>query len=74
MTPKQIQIRQHCYVIAGALSPFVAGVTSLDTSDWRFVAAFFGGIILGGVNAMRAYLDGSTRDLEAASTPTKPEP
>jgi hypothetical protein len=70
MTPRQSQIRQHCYVVAGMLAPFIGGVTMLDTSDWRLVAAFFAGIILGGVNALRAYLDGSARDVESP----KPEP
>lgn len=63
MTPKQLKVRQNCYVISGVLSPFIGGITMLDTSDWRFVAAFFAGIILGGVNALRAFLDGSTRDV-----------
>lgn len=74
MTAQQIQIRQHCYVIAGVLSPFISGVTMLDTSDWRIVAAFFAGIILGGVNALRAYLDGSTRDLVTPPPPEKEIP
>ena len=74
MTANQIEIRQHCYVISGVLSPFIAGITVLDTTDWRVVAAFFAGIILGGVNALRAYLDGSTRDLVEPEKPIPPMP
>ncbi len=64
MTPQDSVTRQNLYVMQGVLSAFIAGVGSLDTSDWRMVSAFFAGIILAGCNSMRAYLDGSTRDVK----------
>jgi hypothetical protein len=41
----------------------MAGIPSLDTSDWRKVSLFFAGIILAANNALRAYIDGSVRDV-----------
>lgn len=68
MTPKDSLTRQHLYVMQGVLSAFIAGVGTLDTADWRVVAAFFAGVILAGCNALRAYLDGSIRDIKPPET------
>lgn len=70
MTPQDSKIRQWLYVNQAILSAFMAGVISLDTSDWRAVSLFFAGIILAANNAMRAYIDGSIRDV---TTPILPD-
>jgi hypothetical protein len=69
MTPKDSITRQRLYVIQGVLSAYIAGIGSLDTSDWRITSAFFAGIILAGCNSMRAYLDGSVRDVQGPILP-----
>lgn len=77
MTAQDALTRQRLYVMQGVLSAFIAGVGALDTTDWRVVAAFFAGIILAGCNALRAYLDGSMRDVNPPAPPDalpKPEP
>ena len=70
MTTKDSNTRQNLYVMQGILSAFIAGVGSLDTTDWRMVCAFFAGVVLAGCNAMRAYIDGSARDVK---TPVLPD-
>jgi hypothetical protein len=69
MTLEQSNVRLFTYVNAGVLSAFIAGVPSLDTSDWRKVSVFFAGIILAGNNALRAYIDGSVRDIKEPILP-----
>ena len=69
MTPQDSLTRQRLYVLQGTLSAFIAGIGSLDVSDWRMTAAFFAGVILAACNSMRAYLDGSTRDVQSPILP-----
>ena len=69
MTLAQSNLRLYTYVNAALLSAFIAGVPSLDTSDWRKVSVFFAGIILAGNNALRAYVDGSVRDVQGPILP-----
>jgi len=64
MTPQESATRQRLYVMQGVLSAYIAGIGSLNVEDWRITSAFFAGIILAGCNSMRAYLDGSTRDIK----------
>jgi len=74
MTPQDSLARQRLYITQGVLSAYIAGIGSLDTSDWRITSAFFAGIILAGCNSMRAYLDGSTRDVRLPILPDGPPP
>jgi hypothetical protein len=69
MTAQESLVRQRLYVTQGTLSAFIAGIVSLDITDWRMCAAFFAGIALAYCNAMRAYLDGSTRDVKLPVLP-----
>ena len=74
MTPSQSKLRQRLYVNGAVLSAFISGVVSLDTTDWRAVSVFFAGIILAANNALRAYIDGSVRDVVEPEKPTPPVP
>ncbi len=69
MTEKESKLRQRLYVENGMLSAFIAGIAALDVTDWRQVAAFVAGIWLAGNNAMRAYVDGSVRDIQLPILP-----
>ncbi len=69
MTLQDSNLRCFTYVNAAVLSAFIAGVPSLNVADWRAVSCFFAGIILAANNALRAYIDGSVRDVKLPVLP-----
>ena len=69
MTPQDSKLRQWLYVNNAVLSAYMAGIVSLDVSDWRMVSVFFAGIVLSANNALRAYIDGSIRDVASPILP-----
>jgi hypothetical protein len=69
MTPQDSKLRQWLYVNNAVLAAYMAGIPSLDTSDWRKVSLFFAGIVLAANNALRAYIDGSVRDVQTPILP-----
>ena len=63
MTPAQSALRLTTYVNAAVLAAFIGGVAAVDFSNWKQVAAFIGGILLAGNNAIRAYIDKSPSEV-----------
>lgn len=74
MTPRQSILRLCTYVNAAVLATFIGGVAAVDFSNWKQVAAFVGGILLAGNNAVRAYIDKSPSEVVAAPPEFKVPP